>query len=142
MAEEEQPVAKPERDLQLPDPVVGALTRYAETVRKLQLWEAASWPLAAMLGSFTLVALADRWLFLEDGPRYLMTFLVYACGAGLAGWLVRRAFKKRGPAEIAQALEESVPDGSLEERISTTVELAYRRARSQGSVRPQCSRRR
>ncbi|MCZ7648347.1 MAG: PA14 domain-containing protein [Planctomycetota bacterium] len=116
----------PERQLSLPDPLVRALTRYAQLTRRLLIWEAAGWTAGLFVAGVLAAALADRWLLLEDSTRRALAWGLYAASAGLGWALLRRALRKRTAAEIAADLERRAPDGDLAERLSTTVELAAR----------------
>lgn len=126
------PPANEPPQLALPDPLSRGLTRFAQVLRRTQLTRAIGWAVALLLGGFTLAALADRWLLLEDFSRRVLALLLYAAACGLGWWLIRRALRKRSAAEIALDLESRVPREALEERVSTTVELAARQAGSEG----------
>lgn len=112
------------RQVELPAPVAEVLTRYATITRRLMIWEAAGWFAAAVVGAFVLLALADHWLVFEDFDRRLLAVFVYAAGIGFGGWMLWRALRRRDASQIALGLEKCASGSDLEERISTTVELA------------------
>ena len=114
--------------LELPDPVARALTLFASITRRLLFWKAAGWLSVFLLGLFTLIALADKWLLLESGPRRALALLVYAATAFLSWRLLRGVLRQQDAADVALALEKCAPNHGLEERLSTTVELAKRQA--------------
>lgn len=124
MTELEPPPALPQADLELPAPVARALTRFAAVSRRIMLFQAFGWVAATLLAGFIATALIDHWIFLEDGTRQLAAVAIYLLTAGIGYVLVQRALAKREAAEIALALEKRAPKDQLEERLSTTVELA------------------
>ncbi|MFH0938146.1 MAG: DUF4175 family protein [Planctomycetota bacterium] len=119
--------------LELPDSVAHALARFAQIVRRIQLWRAASWLLFAVILGFTFIAVCDRWLMINDGLRRGLALLVYALSIALAWRLIRKVFRSCAVAEVALALEQRAPKEQLQERISTTVELANRHRASSDS---------
>ncbi|MGD0089983.1 MAG: PA14 domain-containing protein, partial [Planctomycetota bacterium] len=118
--------------IKVPAPVAEALTRFAEVNRRLALWEAAGWVLAALILAFTLIALADRFLFVGGSVRRFEALAGYLLCLLLAAPFLKRAFRRRSPAEIARALELRAPGAGLAERVSTTVELAGRSLAGEG----------
>ncbi|MBI3829860.1 MAG: DUF4175 family protein [Planctomycetes bacterium] len=124
MTELEPPPVLPQTGLELPAPVARALTRFAAVTRRLMLYQAFGWVAATLLAGFIVTALLDHWVFLEDGTRRLAAVAIYLLTAGISYVLVRHALAKREAAEIALALEKCAPKDQLEERLSTTVELA------------------
>jgi hypothetical protein len=69
--------------LELPDPVARGLERFAELNRRILVWEATGWIVTALLGAFTVLAIADRSFLIEDGTR---RFFAGAAYAGVLGW--------------------------------------------------------
>ncbi|HYF50938.1 MAG TPA: DUF4175 family protein [Planctomycetota bacterium] len=122
----------PARPLELPDPIACALTRFAEVSRRLLLWRAAGTVFGIGLAAFATVALADRFLQIEDSTRRWGAAFIYIGCVVLAYALLRRAMKRSSPTEVALELERCVPENGLQERISTTVEIAARPGNSQG----------
>jgi hypothetical protein len=118
--------------LELPDPVARGLERFAELTRRILVWEATGWIVTALLGAFTLLALADRCFLIEDGTRRFFASAAYAGVLGLGYWLLRAALRRRNPTDVALALEAQAPHAALQERISTTVELASRSNSGEG----------
>jgi hypothetical protein len=121
---DEQELSNP--PLEVPIPVANALTRFADATRRLAMWESGGWSLTVLIGLFTLIAFADRFQWMGDDTRKAAALLGYAAVLGVAGFLIARALRRRTPAEIALALEDRVPGNALQERISSTVELANR----------------
>jgi hypothetical protein len=123
------------RALAVPAPVAGALTRFAEAARQLALWEAAAWTLLALVAVFACIAFADCFVLIGDGVRKNLALGGYAVCLLTAAPLLWRALRRRSAAQIARALEECVPGRQLEERVSTTVELASRAEAGEGVSR-------
>ena len=113
--------------LVVPKTVASALSRYDYLLRRNLLWEALTWSLLALLGAFTLIALADRFLRPSDAWRQGLAIGGYIGVLLLAAWLLRRALRRATPTEIALALESRADYALHEEVISTTVELAERK---------------
>jgi len=89
-------------------------------------WEAAGATLAFLLVGFTLLALVDRLILIEDSTRQWSAVFIYLAAIAGAVWLVRRVLRPRSPETIALEIESRAPK-EIQERISTTVELAARR---------------
>ncbi|MCY3019778.1 MAG: PA14 domain-containing protein, partial [Planctomycetota bacterium] len=113
-----------EQPLEVPAPVARALTRFAEITSRLTLWEAAGWALAAAAVLFTLIALTDRCLLVGDGVRRSAALVAYVLSLSAAVPFLYRAFRRRTAPEVARLLEGRGASAQLQERVSTTVELA------------------
>lgn len=131
MSEDEIAQEEAGRVLEVPAPVASALQRFADETRRLSMRACFGWAGCTLLSLFTLLAFADFFQLLGDGSRKTLALLAYAAVIGFTGFLLSRALRRRTPTEIALALEGRVPDGALEERVSTTVELAERYATHQ-----------
>ena len=110
---------------QVPEPVARALSRFADENRRISLYRAAFWFLFVTLLTFTSIALLDRWVPIDDVTCEWACMLTVYAMVLIAGWrLLSSAIRPTDPEDIALTIEQRATHLPLEERISTTVELA------------------
>jgi hypothetical protein len=108
----------------VPEPVARALSRFANELRRIALFESAFRLLFLFQIAFTCSALLDRFLQMDDLTRIGVSVCAYAVVIGLGWRLLDSALRQRDPEDIALMIEQRATHVQFEERISTTVELA------------------